>query len=145
MTKYNLNLQAKTISISKAFEEKMLEVGSEEANLLIHLRGICPDLIIAKLTNKTSNRKPNPAKGLTYTKMENYIRLYENSGELLNMFYKVRALSQVQKNKFQYVYSWFCSQFPNYTELPTFIDGKLYVTVVDVIELEEEIQLRQVA
>ena len=69
--------------------------------------------------------------------MERYISLHENSGELLEMFQKVKAIASTQKNSFLYTKRWFMKQFPHFTELPTFTNGKLYALPVDAPEVEE--------
>ena len=95
-------------------------------------------LKFAYYTNrKTSTRKSNSTKGLTYTKMENYIRLYENRDELLNMFYKVRSLSQIQSSPYHFVCNWFFSQFPDYDCIPEFVNGKLYADVYSIPEAKD--------
>ena len=137
MEYYKMDLQNKTLIISKAFAENALNnLESEEAKIVANYRAICPDFKFVYRTNRTSARKcSHPTKGLTYTKMENYIRLYENHEELLNMFYKVRSLSQIQKIHYKYVYDWFCAQFPNYDLLPEFVNGKLYAEVYSIPEV----------
>lgn len=65
--------------------------------------------------------------------MEKYIRLYENANELLLAFSTVKAIAEVQQNKYEFVYRWFVSQFPNYNELPELENGKLVAKVIDFI------------
>lgn len=122
MKNYKMNFSTMTLTITKDFADKLLIPNSEEAQIFEHLKSICPNLKVANRTN-TSKAK-NPYKGLSYAKMSAYIRLFENSDELLNNFNAVIALSQIQKNKYQYVCNWFLEQFPNYTELPEIVNGK---------------------
>ena len=74
---------------------------------------------------------------MTYAKMERYIRLYENADELLQMFDFVRELAQIQGNPFAFVYRWFVQQFPNYKEVPSIINGRPYVMMLAIPEMEE--------
>lgn len=74
---------------------------------------------------------------MTYTKMENYIKLYENADELLERFSVVKEVAKIQKSKLGFVYNWFVTQFPNYDEMPEIRNGKLYTPVVEVPEVEE--------
>ena len=74
---------------------------------------------------------------MTYTKMENYIKLYENADELLERFSVVKEVAKIQKSKLGFVYNWFITQFPNYDEMPEIRNGKLYAQVVGVPEVEE--------
>ena len=69
--------------------------------------------------------------------MEDYIKLYENSQELLKIFALIKAASKIQKNKFGYVFNWFIKQFPDYEELPKIKNGKLYVSVIVTPEINE--------
>lgn len=131
-----MNFATRTLTISKDFADLALAPNSEEANYMQHCRSLCPDLKIAYRTHAKS-KSTNPYKGMSYKKMENYIRLYENADELLKEFCIVKAVSQIQKNKFQFVYNWFMAQFPHYDELPEIRNGKLYTQIVAVPEVEE--------
>ena len=129
MKNYTMNFATKTLTMTKDFAEKAMIPNSEESNILLHLQNICPNLRITYKTHKTSAK--NPRKGLTFAKMEKYIRLYENANELLLAFSTVKAIAEVQPNKYEFVYRWFVSQFPNYNELPELVNGKLVATVID--------------
>jgi hypothetical protein len=131
---YKMNFATQTITITKEFAEKMLETNSEEANFVKNLREVCPDL---KIKYKTHKGSKNATKGLTYDKMRNYIMLYSNAGELLVLFEKVVTIGNLQNNSFAYVYKWFKSQFPNYNELPEFVDGELYAKPIGFPEERE--------
>lgn len=131
MKNYTMNFATKTLTMTKDFAEKAMIPNSEESNILLHLQNICPNLRITYKTHKTSAK--NPRKGLTFAKMEKYIRLYENANELLLAFSTVKAIAEVQPNKYEFVYRWFVSQFPNYNELPELENGKLVAKVIDFI------------
>lgn len=139
MKTYKMDLTTKTLTVTRAFAETALSnLDSEEAKIIARCRAICPDLKFAYYTNrKTRTKKSNSTKGLTYTKMENYIRLYENRDELLNMFYKVRSLSQIQTSPYHFVCNWFFSQFPDYDCIPEFVNGKLYADVYSIPEAKD--------
>ena len=136
MTNYRMNFATKTLTISKEFARKAISCpNSEENRIMEQCRSLCPDLKIAYFTRRASSCKPYG--GLTYTKMENYIKLYENAGELLKMFALVKEVAKIQKSKMKFVCDWFIKQFPNYEEMPEIRNGKLYTPVVRVPEVEE--------
>ena len=66
--------------------------------------------------------------------MEKYIRLHENAEELLDLFQKVKAAGR----GYLYVKAWFIKQFPNYNDIPNFINGKLRTVPVEAPEAEAE-------
>ena len=102
MAKYNMNMRSKTLTISKTFERNAINnPNSEEFQIMERCRLLCPDLRVAYYSRKTSNSKRYG--GLTYTKMENYIKLYENSNELLRMFSLVKEVAKVQSCKLGFV------------------------------------------
>lgn len=140
MKNYKMNFQKKTLVITKEFAARALNSpNSEEAMIMAQCRNLCPDLKIEYRTRKASST-PNKMKGMTYKKMEEYIMLYDNSEELLNAFHLVKKLSMIQSNKYQYVYSWFTKQFPNYNDLPSFTNGKLYAAVYDPSKSDETLE-----
>ena len=79
-----------------------------------------------------SPKSANPAKGLSFERMEKYIRLHENADELLDLFQKVKAAGR----GYLYVKAWFIKQFPNYKDIPNFINGKLRTVPVEAPEAE---------
>lgn len=136
MKDYKMNLATNTLTISREFARKATESpNSRECQIITHCRSLCPNLKIAYYTRK--NSKTKAYNSLTYKKMEDYIKLYDNADELLKMFTLVKAVSKIQKNKFKYVYNWFIAQFPNYTELPNIRNGKLYTSIVEIPEIKE--------
>ncbi len=136
MKDYRMNFATRTLTISKAFAGKAVSCpNSKEGQIMEQCRSLCPDLKIAYFSRKASNSKPYG--GITYTKMENYIKLYENSDELLEMFKLVKEVAKIQKCKRKFVYNWFVAQFPNYEEMPEIRNGKLYTPVIKIPEAEE--------
>ena len=136
MANYKMNFATKTLTISREFSNKAIACpNSKEYQIMEQCRSLCPDLKIAYFTRRSSSSKPYG--GMTYTKMENYIKLYENADELLERFSVVKEVAKIQKSKFGFVYNWFITQFPNYDEMPEIRNGKLYAPVVGVPEVEE--------
>ena len=128
MKNYTMNFSTKTLTMSKAFATNAMIPNSEESLLLLHLQSICPNLRLAYKSQK--NTVKNPRKGLTFEKMEKYIRLHDNANELLVTFSTVKALGDAMPNKYEYVYKWFISQFPNYKEIPELVNGKIVAEVI---------------
>jgi len=127
MTNYKFDFNTQTLTITKDFAKNMMNPTSTEYQIYIQLRKDFPNFQMKERT--TNRKKPNPYKGLTFEKMENYISLHENAKELLTLFNAVKAAGDSQNNKMKYVADWFMAQFPNYKEMPLFNkDGKiLYV------------------
>ena len=138
MANYKMNFATKTLTISKEFSNKAISCpNSKEYQIMEQCRSLCPDLKIAYFTHKTSNSKLYG--GMTYSKMEKYIRLFENSDEILETFQLVKEVAKLQSNKRGFVYRWFVAQFPNYDEIPEIRNGKLYTPVIGVPEAEEKL------
>lgn len=126
MKEYKMNFATKTLTITKAFAEDALIANSEASKIIANCHALCPNLRIAYRTHKPS-KKSNPAKGMTYDRMERYISAFADGAEALAEFEKVKEFSLSQSNRYKYVHDWFVKRFPNYKELPTIINGKAYL------------------
>ena len=91
-----------------------------------------PNLRIVRKTHR-SPKIANPAKGLTYERMEKYIRLHENADELFDLFQKVQSAGR----GYPYVKAWLFKQFPNYNDIPNFVNSKL--RIVESAEAPKEL------
>lgn len=112
------------IYINKSFNERANNPMSEEYKLLKEVRNDNPSF---KVVYREGKERTSPYKNLKYANMDKYIKVYENSDELLEMFEKVKELSKSQPNPYNFVKGWFKEQFPNYKKIPQFNkDGKLY-------------------
>lgn len=119
---YSFDIETNTLTVSNQFAENAYIPGKDEYNVFKQLREDFPGMTII--------RKPDRKKastGLTYDKMERYISLYSNADELLPIFETVKMIGSTQKNPYQYTKNWFMKQFPDFYEMPTFENGKLYV------------------
>lgn len=136
MSNYKMNFATKTLTITRAFAAMAMQPNTDEANTLTHLKSLFPDLKIAYKTCNTTGS--HPFKGMTYNKMERYIRLHENANNLLIAFSTVKEIGRTQPNAHNYVCKWFLEQFPDYREMPTLKDGKIAaVKLIDYPEAEE--------
>ena len=139
MNNYKINFETRTIKVTKAFADNILVQGSEERALIMNLKEIIPDLRIVKKTHRTT--KANRYKGLTYAKMERFIKLYSNSDEILKEFYAVVEYREFTRNRYATVLKWFRLQFPDYGKDPVFVDGKLYIKPVPHTIVENKTNL----
>ena len=142
---YTLNLTAKTLTITKAFEEAVAKGDTPEYRLYKKLMRDIPDLVVERRTHKTPTKyntrtgevvkRHNKNKGLTYEKMEKFISTFSNSKELMDQynFIKENALAPHSA-----VVAWFEVQFPHFRKNPLFylsnnvevIDGTKYLTLL---------------
>ncbi len=136
MKNYTFDFGSKTLTITKEFAESALDPTSNAYAIMTRFQHDFPNMRITRRTHR-SPQKANPAKGLTYAHMERYIKVYENAGELLDVFQKVRELAASQTNSYLFVKNWFVKQFPNYKAIPTFKGGKLYVLPIVLSTAEE--------
>lgn len=135
MTGYKMNFATKTLTITKAFAAKAMLPNTDEANLILNMRTLLPDLRISYKTHSGST--PHPFKGLSYKKMANYISCYENAVELMEAFRAIKKIAAVQPNAHYYVCKWFMTQFPDYREIPTLNNG--LIAADKAITLPEEV------
>ena len=142
MEKYKMNFSTKTLTITRAFATKATRPNSEEANLIMNMRRLVPDLRIAYKTHVAE--KPHPYKGLSYDKMKEYIRYCQNSNELMATFNRVKDISKSQNNPHNYVCRWFLAQFRDYREIPTLVNGEI-VVARPIVQIEEAEALKKVA
>lgn len=123
---YKVNYSAKTFTMTKAFEKELNAGNAEAEAILSHYLEMFPNLRIVRKTH-ASPKKSRDDKGLTYERMEKYIRLYDNADELLRTFELVKATAATQKNAYLFTKTWFYEQFPNYGKLPVVKEGKIIV------------------
>ena len=133
---YKIDFTTMTLTMSKAFAEAAYNPTSAEYKTLKRLQKDFPNLTIAQRTHR-SPKTANPNKGLTYEKMERYIKVYDNAAELLSVFEKVKAIAATQKNGYAIVKNWFFEQFPAYDKMPSMVDGKLIV--IPVMPFQKEV------
>ena len=128
MKNYKMDFETKTLIVTREFAKGLEKMASKECKIYMHFKGLVPDLKIAYRTHITN--KPNHNKGLTYKKMERFIKTYSNSDELLDEFNKVVEYAGFMNNSYAIVNKWFRMQFPDYGKMPTFVNGELYVTPI---------------
>ena len=137
-TNYRVDFAKMTLTMTADFAMKAYDPTTEEYAILTRLQHDFPRLRIVRKTHR-SPKTANPAKGLTYERMEKYIRLHENADELLDLFQKVKSADR----GYSYVKAWFVKQFPNYKNVPEFINGKL--RIVEPVEAPDADEMEEVA
>lgn len=132
MNEYKINFTANTITISKSFAEAASDPSKPEFETLSKLQAAYPGMRIVHKTHRSPS-KANVNKGLTYDRMERYIKLHENAAELLDKYKAVKAIAATQKSPYKLIRNWFMKQFPDYGKLPEInSNGKiLYVLPYD--------------
>ncbi len=128
---YRIDFTTMTLTMTAEFADRAYDPNTEEYEILTRLQRDFPRLRIVRKTHR-SPKTANPAKGLTYERMEKYIRHHENADELIDLFQKVKAAGR----GYLYVKAWFGKQFPNYNDIPNFMDGKLRTVPVEAPEAE---------
>ena len=129
---YRVDFTKMTLTMTADFADNAYDPTTEEYKILTRLKKDFPNLRIVRKTHR-SPKTANPANGLTYERMEKYIRLHENADELFDLFQKVQSAGR----GYPYVKAWFVKQFPNYNDIPNFVNGKL--RIVEPVEAPEEL------
>ena len=138
---YRIDFTKMTLTMTADFADKAYDPTTEEYEILTRLQRDFPHLRVVRKTHR-SPKTANPAKGLTYERMEKYINLHENADELIDLFQKVQSAGR----GYPYVKAWFIKQFPNYKNVPDFKDGKLRVVEpVEAPNAEETEDVAEVA
>ena len=152
MKGYTLNLTAKTLTITKAFEDAVSkgEGGAYElyTKLMRDIPGLTvvrkthssPTKYVSKSTGETFNC--NPLKNLKYENMEGFIKGLPNNEELLRAYNFLKNYGGLpQTSRYTVVRKWFVAQFPDFRKNPLFY---LYneVKVVNIVPFIEEEQKR---
>ena len=130
MEKYNFDFTTKTLTITKAFDEKASTPDTEEYILLTRFQRDFPDLTIVRKSHKSPKKYQaksgevyncNQYKNLTYANMERFISVLPNSDDLMQVYYYLRyGIGKVQTNTYKIVREWFIQQFPLYRKDPLF-------------------------
>lgn len=105
MKNYAINFTTQTITVSKSFQRRASQMGTEEFKTMMELHKLN-----MKIVTKAPSHKGD--KRLTYNKIINYLKTFEDKESRLADFEAVRAASKVQDNPYQYVVKWFDETYP---------------------------------
>lgn len=114
MKNITIDYAKKTIEITKSFEKKAREYGSDAYKALRDVRNEFEGYELVVKAPKSSNA----FKGMDYAFMEEYISKQENADELMEGFNKLR------ENELSYgeIKQWFIKKFPVFKDCKTRAD-----------------------
>ena len=151
MKGYTLNLTAKTLTITKAFEDAIAKGTGEAYELYTKFLRDIPGLTVVRKTHATPSKytskstgetfKCNQFKKLSYENMEGFIKGLPNNEEYLKAYNFLKNFGALpQTSCYKVVREWFVAQFPEFRKNPLFY---LYneAKVIDLrpfIEAEQE-------
>ena len=107
-----------TIIFNLRFSKESKIPGTPEFKRKKELKAEYPEFTFITKSARTK-KKARPDKGLTFKKMESYIKTYKNSEELLLIFDIVKIRGKNTPSSKKYVTDWFLAQFPNYKDATT--------------------------
>ena len=129
---YNLNIVSKTLTITKDFEEALIDHESTEYSIYTQLMTDFPNLQVVRRTHKTPTkyktksgevfRNRNQFKNLTYERMEAFIKVFRDK-ELENDYETVKLFAEASSkngNGYKIVRDWFLETFPKYRTNPAY-------------------------
>lgn len=125
---YTLNLTARTLTITKEFEEAIAVGRKAECAIYNRLMKQIPGLQVVRKTHATprgynnkNGRKTrrNQFKNLTYENMERFMNAIPNNEEYLAEYeFGRKTAARFQINGYALVRTWFAAQFPEYFTNP---------------------------
>ena len=152
MKGYTLNLSAKTLTITKAFEDAVSKGEGEAYDLYTKFMREIPGLTVVRKTHKTPTKYTskstgekfncNQFKNLTFDNMKAFIEGLPNSEKFMKSYNFLRYYGGLpQTSRYTAVRKWFVAQFPEFRKNPLFY---LYneVKVVNIAPYIQEAQER---
>lgn len=117
---YEFDIKTNTFYMNYKFYKKVsTDVFSMEYEIHQKIKQENPNVnIVVKAGRKQTTC--NASKRLTYANMEEYIRVQDNSDELMAYFEIAKAESKKENSPYAFVRDWFVKQFPNYRECKVF-------------------------
>ena len=130
---YYYNPSENTLTITKAFAEKLQNPNSDESAIYRAIKADNPTIKVCQRTHKTKAGYKNQYDKLTYKHMEAYMNLFPNADELLEEYNKLRDCANLfSKSPYKKVREWFVAQFPKYRDNPMFhLTEKLTIIPAD--------------
>ena len=152
MKGYTLSLSAKTLTITKAFEDAVSKGEGEAYDLYTKFMREIPGLTVVRKTHKTPTKYTskstgekfncNQFKNLTFDNMKAFIEGLPNSEKFMKSYNFLRYYGGLpQTSRYTAVRKWFVAQFPEFRKNPLFY---LYneVKVVNIVPFIQEAQER---
>lgn len=130
MENYKFNAVTRTLVMSAAFAKAVSDTRTPEYKLYRRMLSEVPNLTVERKTHASpksykgkdgKRTTSNPAKNLTYERMEKFMRALPNGGEkYMNEYNTLRAVCSVSSSPYAIVRKWFEAQFPDYRKNPLF-------------------------
>ena len=151
MKGYTLSLSAKTLTITKDFDDKAQDPTSKEFAILMNLQNSIPGLTVVRKTHATPRKYTNKQgekfncnqfKNLSFDNMEAFIDGLPNNKDIKEAYNFLRHCGKLpQTSRYTVVSKWFVAQFPEFRKNPLFY---LYneVKVVNIAPYIQEAQER---
>lgn len=152
MKGYTLSLTAKTLTITKAFEDAVSKGEGEAYDLYTKFMREIPGLTVVRKTHATPTKYTskstgekfncNQFKNLTYKNMEGFINGLPNSQDYLPAYNFIKNCGSLPlTSRYTAVRKWFAAQFPEFRKTPLFY---FYndVKVVNIAPFIQEAQER---
>ena len=125
MKGYTLSLSAKTLTITKAFEDAVSKGEGEAYDLYTKFMREIPGLTVIRKTHATPSKyvskstgekfNCNQFKNLTYDNMEGFINGLPNSEDYLKAYNFIKNCGSLPlTSRYTAVRKWFVAQFPNF-------------------------------
>ena len=152
MKGYTLSLSAKTLTITKAFEDAVSKGEGEAYDLYTKFMREIPGLTVIRKTHATPTKYTskstgetfncNQFKNLKYENMEGFINGLPNKQDYLPAYNFIKNCGSLPlTSRYTAVRKWFVAQFPEFRKKPLFY---LYneVDVIDIAPFIQEAQER---
>ena len=152
MKGYTLSLSAKTLTITKAFEDAVSKGEGEAYDLYTKFMREIPGLTVIRKTHATPSKyvskstgekfNCNQFKNLPYDNMAGFINGLPNSEDYLKAYNFIKNCGSLPlTSRYTAVRKWFVAQFPEFRKNPLFY---LYneVKVVNIVPFIQEAQER---
>ncbi len=113
MTNITINERNNTLVITKKFEKAASKYGSPEYKELKEAKADFPNF---RVVTRTTKKKEETYKGLTYKYMESYIKDHDVNGKIMDEF-KVRTgqtKESLNKRSYFEVKKWFIEIYPEF-------------------------------
>ena len=106
-----IDMNANTLTVTKAFYKKAEEYGSDECMKLLEIEKMFPTMKVEVYAPK---RKSSP---IPYDMMELFIRIMPDAEKNYTEYKRVKKMSNAYKSPYKFVSDWFTKTFPYHSEL----------------------------
>ena len=108
------NPMTNTLSLSESFVKKSSRLGTAEYKMGLQYQKDHPDLKMVEMEKKPSEHKRD---AVTYTRMEQTIKLCRDSEARLKQYERMRTWAEIQDASFLKLKAWFLNNYANYDSM----------------------------